>query len=342
MRVLATLFMTALLFHARAAVAGTDAQEIGKIGDLKLESGQVLRDCKVGYRTFGQLNADKSNAVVFATWHTGTSYDLANLVGAGKLVDSSRYYVITVDALANGVSSSPSNSAAQPRMQFPRVSIRDMVNSQHELLTRVLRLEHVKAVMGISMGGMQTFQWALSYPAFMDKVIPIAGSPQLAPYDLLLWQTSLDAIRKDPEWKNGEYTQEPVLTPVQELADLTLTTPERYNRETSRKQFLDSIGKRAAPAFGANNRVIQLEAMMGHDVAATFGGSMERAAQALKAKMLVVVNVYDRMVTPGPAVEFAKLAKADLVELHGDCGHFAPACEQDRVGAAIAKFLETR
>jgi homoserine O-acetyltransferase len=323
---------------ARVA-AGADGQ-VAKIGDLKLESGQVLRDCKVGYRTFGQLNADKSNVVVWATWFSGSSSDLAALIGPGKLVDSSRYYVITVDALANGISSSPSNSPLQPRMQFPRVTIRDMVNSQHELLTRVLHLDHVKAVMGISMGGMQTFQWALSYPTFMDKVIPIVGSPQLAPYDLLLWQANLDAIRRDPDYKNGDYTQEPVLPAVQELADLELTTPDFYNRDTTRKQFFEAVGKRGAPAFGANNRVMQLEAMMGHDVAAPFGGSMERAAQSLKAKMLVVVNVHDHMVTPGPAVEFAKLAKSELLELRGDCGHRAPSCEQDRVGAAIARFLE--
>jgi hypothetical protein len=130
--------------------------------------------------------------------------------------------------------------------------------------------------------------------------------------------------------------------PVQELVDLALTTPDLYNRDTSRKQFLESVGKRNPPAFGANNRVMQLEAMMGHDVAAPFGGSMERAAQAMKAKMLVVVNVHDHMVIPGPAVDFAKLAKAELVELRGDCGHRAPSCEQDRVGAAIARFLEAR
>jgi homoserine O-acetyltransferase len=340
MRVPAILISVALALTTRVAVCAEG--QLAQIGDLKLESGQTLRDCRVGYRTFGQLNADKSNVVVWATWFSGTTSDLAGLIGPGKLVDSSRYYVVTVDALANGVSSSPSNSPFQPRMQFPRVSIRDMVNSQHELLTRVLHLDHVKAVMGISMGGMQAFQWALSYPAFMDKVIPIVGSPQLAPYDLLLWQANLDAIRRDPDYKNGDYTQEPVLATVQELADLELTTPELYNRDTTRKQFLESIGKRSPPAFGANNRVRQLEAMMGHDVAVPFGGSMEKAAQALKSKMLVVINVHDHMVTPGPAVEFAKLARAELLELRGDCGHRAPSCEQDRAGAAIARFLEAK
>jgi homoserine O-acetyltransferase len=331
-----------VLVLSTAVALAADPPQIASLGDLKLENGQTLRDCKVAYRTFGELKADKSNVVLFPTWFSGSSADLAPLIGPGKLVDSSRFYVIAVDALANGVSSSPTNSAAQPRMQFPRISIRDMVMSQHELLTRTLQITHIKAVMGISMGGMQTFQWALSFPDFMDKVIPIVGSPQLAPYDLLLWQANLDAIQKDPEWRNGDYREEPVLSTVQELADLALTTPEQYNQNTSRKQFFESIGKRSVPVFGAANRVIQLQAMMGHDVSTPFGGLMDKAAAAVKAKMLVVVNVRDHMVTPGPATQFAKLAKAQLLELKGDCGHKAPSCEEAKIGSTIARFLESR
>jgi homoserine O-acetyltransferase len=343
-RLLSPLLSGAVIVLASTAPAAatSDAPQVASLGDLKLENGQVLRDCKVAYRTFGELKPDKSNVVLFPTWFSGSSADLTPLIGPGKLIDSSRYYVITVDALANGVSSSPTNSSAQPRMQFPRISIRDMVMSQHELLTRALQIQHVKAVMGISMGGMQTFQWVLSFPDFMDKAIPIVGSPQLAPYDLLLWQANLDAIQKDPEWKNGDYREEPVLPAVQELADLELTTPEQYNQSTTRKQFFESIGKRKAPVFGAADRVIQLQAMMGHDVTTPFAGSMDKAAAAAKAKLLVVVNTHDHMVTPGPATQFAKLAHAQLLELKGDCGHKAPTCEEAKVGATIARFLDAR
>jgi homoserine O-acetyltransferase len=86
------------------------------------------------------------------------------------MVDSSKYYVIALDSLADGVSSSPSNSKTQPGMQFPKMSIRDVVNAEHEMLTDSLHLTHVHAVMGFSMGGMQAFQWAVSYPEFMDKI----------------------------------------------------------------------------------------------------------------------------------------------------------------------------
>src|SRR3954466_2250301 len=110
-----------------AAFAQDGQQQFASLGDFKLENGETIRDCRIGFRTFGQLNADKSNAVLFPTWFTGTSAQLIEQVGPGKVVDNSRYYVILVDALGNGVSTSPSNSQTQPHMKFPRFGVLDMV-----------------------------------------------------------------------------------------------------------------------------------------------------------------------------------------------------------------------
>lgn len=113
-----------MLFLA-ALCAGAQEQQFANLGDFKLESGEVLRDCRIGYRTFGQLSADKSNVILIPTWAGGTTERLAGNVGAGLLADSTKYYVILVDALSNGVSSSPSNSTLQPRMHFPKITVRD-------------------------------------------------------------------------------------------------------------------------------------------------------------------------------------------------------------------------
>ncbi|MGE5205661.1 MAG: alpha/beta fold hydrolase [Chlamydiota bacterium] len=333
------IVLAALLVAATAQNPTPESQNFATIGDLKLQNGQVIRECRLGYRTFGQLNADKSNVVLFPTWFGGRTQDLVDLIGPGKLVDSTKYFVVAVDALGDGVSSSPSNSQAQPRMQFPQFSIRDMVESQHRLLSQVFHLTHVHAVMGISMGGMQTFQWAVAYPDFMDKAIPIVGSPRLAPYDLLLWQTMIDAIEQNPLWKDGNYTQQPVPREVEQIGNLALSTPEHYNREMTREKFFAGLKKPPDTNFDSNDRIRQAQAMMGLDVSAPFGGSMERAAAAVSAPMLIIVDAHDHMVTPGPALDFAKLKGAQTLVLDNDCGHLGAGCDAQKVSFAVAEFL---
>lgn len=334
------LYLSLSLLAAGAASA--QEQKFAELGDLKLESGEVIRACRIGYRTFGTLNADRSNAILFLTWASGTTEQLASNFGPGRLVDTSRFYVVAVDALGNGVSSSPSNSAAQPRMKFPRFNVRDMVNSQHALLKKVLGIERLRAVMGISMGGMQTFQWVVSYPDFMERAVAIVGSPRLAPYDLLLWQAQIDAIMNDPGWRGGEYTENPARSAEYEFSALLLTTPEEFNRRMTREKLFAELERaKTVKGFDANDKIRQDQAMMAHDVSAPFGGSLERAAEIVRARVLIVVAKQDHVVTPGPATEFARLLKAQLVTLEGDCGHLAPGCESQKVNPVVAEFLQS-
>jgi homoserine O-acetyltransferase len=309
-----------------AVVAHAQEQQFANIGDLKLQNGGVIRDCRVGYRTFGTLNRDKSNVVVFPTWAGGTTEQLKGSVGPGKLIDSTSHFVVAIDALSNGVSSSPSNSRLQPRMRFPIFSLRDTVESQHELLTKVLKIVHVKAVIGISMGGMQTFQWIVSYPDFMDKAIPIVGSPRLAPYDLLLWSAQLEALKRDPNSARAlDFA----------FGELLLTTPTDYNRRKTREDVFADLEKARndTKRFEANDKIRQVQAMMALDVARDFG--------AVKAKVVIVVAKFDHVVTPGPATEFAKLIGAKLIDLDGDCGHLETSCESRRLNEAVTQFLAT-
>lgn len=311
-----------------------------QLGDFGVESGEVIRDCRVGYRTFGKLNDAKSNAILFTTWASGTTEQLQSNVGSGKLVDDSKYFVIAIDALSNGISSSPSNSKLQPRMSFPKLTIRDMVNTQHEVLTKVLYLNHLQAVIGISMGGMQTFQWMVSYPDFMDKAIPIVGSPQLAPYDLILWQAQVDTIMNDRGWNNGNYSQNPARAAEAEFGALVLTTPENYNKHMTRRQVFEELEKqKKQTGFDANDKIRQAQAMIALDVTGPFAGSMARAAAAVKARVFVIVARLDHVVTPGPAIAFAGLIRSQLLVLESDCGHMAPGCESQKVNQAVADFL---
>jgi homoserine O-acetyltransferase/O-succinyltransferase len=319
-----------LLLAPLCAAVHAEDQRFARIGDLKLENGEVIRDCVVGYRTFGTENPQKSNVVVFPTYLGGRSADLASRIGAGKMVDSAKYYVIAVDSLADGISSSPSNSSTQPRMQFPKISIRDMVNAEHKMLMDSLHLTHVHAVMGFSMGGMQAFQWAVSYPQFMDKIVSIVGSPQLTSWDMLLWRTELLAVEADPDWKNGQYTTQPKLHLLDSVHALVLTTPESVAGNTPIKDFEKFFAEQAEDgSFDANDSVRQTQAILTQDIAA-----------AVHVPALIVVNRQDHLVNPMTSIQFAKLLKTQVLELDSNCGHRAHRCEQAKIGKAVDDFLQ--
>ena len=319
-------------------------QKFAEIGDFRLESGETIKNCKIGYRTFGAMNADKSNIVVYLTWAGGnTSMLNFKPTDEGKLIDTNKYFVVAIDALSNGVSSSPSNSKLQPRMKFPRYTMRDLVNSQHEFLTKILKINHVRAVTGVSMGGMQTFQWMVSYPDFMDRAIPIVGSPQPAPYDLIHWQMQIDQTKNSLGWKNGNYAKNPARVFEYEIGAILLTTPDYVNRTMSREKVFEEIKKAATETKGgmdSNDKIRQTEAMLTLDVTEKFGGSWEKTAASVKAKSLVIVSKYDHTVTPAPALKFAELLKSETIVADGDCGHFIHLCTSVNINKSIADFLE--
>jgi len=328
-----------------AAVAQQPAadgqQQIADLGVCKLGNGQQIVDCRLGYRTWGHLNAERSNAVLFPTWFSGSSSDLAGMAGADKLVDPAKYFMIAVDSLGNGVSSSPSNSAKQPGPLFPAFTTHDMVNTEYRLATETLGLKHLHAVMGISMGGMQTFEWIVDYPSFMDEAIPIVGSPKLTGYDLLLWHSEEDALRSDPVWRDGHYARRPPLGAVAALHDMNLATPAYYARRHPPEQFAaDYAGyySKGILPFDANDWLSQLEAMIHHDVA--HSGPMEDAEKRVKAHMLVVVAAQDHMVNPKPAEDFAKALGAKVLVLDSDCGHISNGCESGKLNPAVRAFLD--
>jgi len=331
-----------ILTVALTYAAFAQEQKFAELGDFKLESGEVIRECRIGFRTYGKLNADGSNAVLFTTWAGGTTEQAAGQFAPGGLIDTNKFFVVAIDAFANGVSSSPSNSKLQPRMKFPQFTIVDNVTAQHEVLTKVLKIKHLYALYGISMGGMQTFQWMVSYPDFMDKAIPVVGTPQPAPYDLIMWETQNEALMSDAAWKGGEYGSNPSRFFAWGFGKLILTSPDEVNSKMTRDQAQAEIAKARKDTGGmdVNDNIRQIQGMLSLDVTKGFGGSWERAAAAVKAKTLVIVAAKDAVVTPGPALKFAKLINAKTVVLEGNCGHLATVCESSTVNTEIKKFLE--
>jgi homoserine O-acetyltransferase len=333
--ILAFSFLAAAAVSPAPALAADGDQQIGQLHTCKLANGREIDDCVLGYRTWGTLNADQSNAILFPTWFSGNSSDIGKFAGADKMIDPGRYFLIAVDALGDGISSSPSNSGDQHGTHFPAFTIADMVEAEHRLATEVLHLKHVHAVMGISMGGMQTFEWMVRYPTFMDLAVPIVGSPRLTSYDLLLWQAEVEAAQDDPMYQGGNYTERPKLPLVKFIHTMNVSTPANYARSISREAYekeQESYYRTGILPFDANDWLSQLGAMIHQDV--SNGGSMETAARKVKAKVLVVVAAQDHMVNPQPALDFAPLVH------ESDCGHHSTDCESSRMYPAVKAFLE--
>jgi homoserine O-acetyltransferase len=338
-RLICILFSLAIIFFSFGSAGAQSSVRYADLGDFKLENGSVIHNCRVAYLTDGALNAEKSNVVLVPTWLAGTAQELANLgfIGPGKVFDSSQYYIIAVDAFGNGVSSSPSNSPTQPSQPFPQFSIRDMVRAQYMLLTRHLNIRHIRAVTGISMGALQTFQWMVSYPDFMDQAIPILGSPWITSQDMLFWSVQLGILENVRECK-GNAAAMKILAP---LHIMQAWTRDYRTNKTSPADFPVFLTKQQEnfSRYDARNWASQVKAILTHDILHGFGGSREKAAKAVRTKLLVITSPQDQIISNNDAIAFARLMGAESSELDGTCGHFAFFCDQDNLKKMVNTFL---
>jgi len=271
-------------------------------GDLKLESGEAIKDFSISYVTHGTLNAQKSNAILMVTAIGGNHHRLDFMIGPGKALDPEKYFIICTDAISNGLSTSPSNSKAQPRMQFPKFAIRDMVESQYRLLKEKLGIDHVVAVVGPSMGGMQVLQWGVSHPEYMDSLVAMVPLAKTPAWTVAVLEASRKAIMNDAAWKDGNYdaTPEKGVRLWRDILNLLAArTPDMYSAQF--KNGLDALPwmeqqeTSVMKAFDANDWIYQTWAYERHDVGTTtqFGGDTVKALASIKAKTLILTGTKD-------------------------------------------------
>ena len=314
-------------------------QQYADMGTCQLVSGEAIEGCRIGYRTHGKLNDAKDNAVLVPTWYGGTSKGHAFLASE-KAIDPNKYFVVIVDAIGNGVSSSPSNSETQPDEQFPVFTIRDMVNSQHRLLTEKLGINSLHAVVGLSMGGMQAFEWAVRYPGFATKTLPAIGSPRLPTFDIGLWYTRNQLLALFRACQCIEATT------ISAGIDLLGRVPEKMEEMVPRELALSEIARQGQGGLDYLTTSItwdlerQAEAMITHNIAQDFANDMAAAAAAMNTELFIIVSTDDRIVTPGPAMAFGELVDAPVAVMDHDCGHGDPWCAPDEFGGYVSDFLK--
>lgn len=311
-------------------VFGQSELQIQNIGNFITTSNDTIKECKIGYRTLGNLNEDKNNVVFMPTWHMGTSED--NLDYLTSIIDANGLYVIVVDALGNGVSSSPSNYS-----NFPNISIRDMVNSHYELLMNHLKIEHVELLIGVSMGGMQAFEWMVAYPEYMNKLIAINGTTKASFYDKALWNTIVTLIE---DAGNDKESMEYAMNRVADIQLLMSTSPSYVSRTYEDENFEEFKAKRYNRKSTPFNQLAHSKAILEHNIYKNSNVSLENLVELVKAKILIIIAEQDHVVNPIYSKELSKVLDCDILELKGDCGHVAAFCDVALVKQAVSDFLK--
>ena len=182
--------------------------ELFSLGDFVLEEGDILRDCKLAYATFGELHEAKDNAILITTWYSGTHRTFADLyIGAEHALNPEKYFIVVINQLGNGLSSSPHNTDGPHAMaRFPHVRIGDDVRAQERLLRERFGIEELQLVTGGSMGAQQTYEWAVRFPEKVKRAAPIAGAARYTPHEFLFIETLNEQIWSDSGWNEGKYT----------------------------------------------------------------------------------------------------------------------------------------
>src|SRR5215468_9045667 len=302
-------FIAALLVSAPGV---TVAQRVDRaehhefiITNFKTESGVVLPKAIVVYGTYGHLNAAHDNAVLLPSHYMATHHGYEWLIGPGLALDTTTLYLVATELFGNGHSSSPSNTPEPfhgPR--FPVMTIRDNVAAVHQLLTQDLKITHLRAIIGFSMGAQQAFQWAVSHPEFADRIVATSGTAKTYPHGIVRLEGQIAALTADPAFQGGDYTVPPAkgLEAFGMVWAAWLYSQEWWPKELWRTQTVTTLDQamsrfrtRFIPGADANNLILQCRTWAKHDVGGTagFGGDVEKALKSIQVPLLYMPSETD-------------------------------------------------
>jgi homoserine O-acetyltransferase/O-succinyltransferase len=345
--------------HAQSAPARVDRAEHHAfvITDFRTESGVTLPEARVVYGTYGRLNAARDNVVLLPSHYMANHHGYEWLIGPGLALDTAKLFLVATELFGNGASSSPSNTPEPyhgPR--FPVTTIRDNVEAVHRLLVDSLHVTHLRAVIGFSMGAQQAFQWAVSYPTFMDRVVATSGTAKTYGHGIMRLEGQIAALTADSAFHAGEYTSPPTagLAAFGEVWAAWLFSQEWWRRELWRTQApkgttFETFVASWKTAFGAdaNNYILQARTWERHDVGTTpgFGGDVEKALRSIRVPLLYMPSETDLYFPLGDAKYEARfIPKVALVPIPSLWGHPAGAgaspADKAFLNRKIAAFMK--
>lgn len=272
------------------------------VRDFQFKSGQTLPELRIHYRTLGAPKKDSSgkvtNAVLILHGTTGNGGNFirpefaGELFGPGQLLDAKEFYLILPDGIGHGQSSRPSEGL---HAKFPNYGYRDMIEVQYRLVTEGLKINHLRLVMGTSMGGMHTWLWGETHPDFMDALMPLASVPtQISGRNRVWRRMIIDAIRTDPDWQDGEYKTQPhgLAIAAEVLWFMGNNPVQRYKEAPTLKQadeVLDRSVANSLRTMDANNTLYALQASQDYDP----NPNLEKITAPL-----IAVNSADDLINP--------------------------------------------
>ena len=275
--------------------------------NFRTESGATLPQARVVYGTYGRLNAARDNAILLPSHYLADHRGYEWLIGPGKALDTTKVFLVATELFGNGHSSSPSNTPEPfhgPR--FPVMTIRDNVAAVHQLLTQDLRITHLRAIIGFSMGAQQAFQWAVSYPTFADRLVATSGTAKCYPHGVVRLEGQIAALTADAAFQNGDYTTPPTkgIEAFATVWTAWLYSQEWWRRElwktdskpgTTFEQVLHEYRTNFIPGADANDLILQMRTWEQHNVGTTsgFGGDVEKALRSIKAPILYMPSETD-------------------------------------------------
>lgn len=277
------------------------------IKNFKTESGITLPEAHLIYGTYGHLNAARTNAVLLPSHFMATHRGYEWLIGPGHALDTTKLFLIATELFGNGHSSSPSNTPEPFHgPQFPVMNIRDNVNAVYQLLTQNLKITHLRAIIGFSMGAQQAFQWAVSFPTFADKIVATSGTAKTYPHGIVRLEGQIAALTADAAFNNGNYTSPPTkgLEAFATVWTGWLYSQEWWRRElwratapagTTFEQILNNYRTHFIPGADANNLILQMHTWEQHNVGNTpgFNGDVERVLRSIKVPFLYMPSETD-------------------------------------------------
>jgi homoserine O-acetyltransferase/O-succinyltransferase len=328
------------------------------IDNFRTESNVVLPKTRIVYGTYGRLNDARDNVVLLPSHYMANHHGYDWLIGSDRALDPAKLFLVATELFGNGQSSSPSNTPEPfhgPR--FPVTTIRDNVEAVHRLLVDDLKVTHVRAVIGFSMGAQQAFQWAVSYPSFADRIVATAGTAKTWPHGVVRLEGQIAALTADPSFNGGDYTTPP-RKGIEAFGMVWLGwlySQEWWRREMWKTNAPDrtleqEIASRRRTFFAnndANDLILQARTWQRHDVGWTrgFDGDVQKALRSIAVPLLYMPSETDLYFPIGDArYEAQFIAKVSLVPIPSLWGHPAGAggnpADRAFLNEKIGRFLQ--